>query len=963
MSRRKNLLVALVVATCFAAGVLYLLPPDNSATSAAIDHDSTAILSGQSIDFATLPILAEAGPIDNIARRTVQKADEQITGRIIDHQGPLADVQVELLHADEKRRMHSAWKGSTNDAGRFAASGLPANRYRLAVQGPNVPNGLEVNWFELQAGQSFDLGDLRVPLPGSLHGRIVDPSGKPMPGVRVYHHHSTNHLRRNFNLDAEPDSEAADPNQLTDADGNYAFTNLPPGEHSIRAEVKGFAAGKLECVLQEGIDKQNPDLQMNRGRRISGRVFAADGSSIADAVVMPVEMADRPAPRRATRSQADGSFSLEGLGDLESVELRASGYAHTRVPWGDLQNDAGPVLVQLSREISLHGQIVDFTGGAGSVELEPADIHLDMSPSVQAKCWVQHPVRADGSFTIDGLVEGDYAITATAEGVGQSEKTTVRLQPGMEPLSLKIRGLGTIEVIVRDELGQPLPDTEVFVYLRRWFMTEEHSWPVDKHDIENTIRYSKRDHGQHVVTDSNGSALLRESTESMSIAATLPGYLSTGMSFDNARMPKRIELVMAKSASLSGRLNDVRDRKVFGLQVVASPLPGQGPALPEKAILDSVVDGQGRYSFPLLRPGKYEIAVRRQDMSWSDQVFQQADVRRPILGVGIDSRTAAQVELSPGEETVLDLTLAPLGKISGRVLQQGEPAAGMLVFADVTRYPDVARNRAYFGNQDSDTKDSYQFRPHTRSDANGSYEFNYVEPGTWTLLAQHPDSTMPGSPITIRAADYALQLEQDLHIATGELRGQIDFQKVPETRRKFLEVLLTRMELATHDPFLNGSRSSRMESAEIDENGRFTFPFLREGDWILRVVDRFDDLILQIPVHSTPNQVVELGLLAPLATVELELDVDLPTSERDAGFWIRRIYASVNGHVYANTAFVEEGKAKLTSIEPGDYEAELFWAYEPTLHSRRLNGKSPGLFARFTIHADGSATPEKLVFK
>jgi hypothetical protein len=69
---------------------------------------------------------------------------------------------------------------------------------------------------------------------GSLRGTVVDEQGAAMPGVTVT---------------ATSPAALAPGTDVTDAEGNYRITNLPPGEYTVTAELPGFAVYRRENVL------------------------------------------------------------------------------------------------------------------------------------------------------------------------------------------------------------------------------------------------------------------------------------------------------------------------------------------------------------------------------------------------------------------------------------------------------------------------------------------------------------------------------------------------------------------------------------------------------------------------------------------------------------------------------------------------------------------------------------------
>src|SRR4029079_19070858 len=69
---------------------------------------------------------------------------------------------------------------------------------------------------------------------GNIEGRVVDQNGAVVPGISVSATNQDNGFGKTV---------------MTDADGNYIFVLLPPGNYRVEVgAAKGFAAAKYENV-------------------------------------------------------------------------------------------------------------------------------------------------------------------------------------------------------------------------------------------------------------------------------------------------------------------------------------------------------------------------------------------------------------------------------------------------------------------------------------------------------------------------------------------------------------------------------------------------------------------------------------------------------------------------------------------------------------------------------------------
>src|SRR5204863_5432595 len=87
---------------------------------------------------------------------------------------------------------------------------------------------------------------------------------------------------------------------LTGPDGSYVFTRLEPGEYGVNVQKTGFAVGpntptRPRVIVVSGQTVQSPDVFMDRGGAIAGRVLDANGDPLTDARVAALQEAPIPA--------------------------------------------------------------------------------------------------------------------------------------------------------------------------------------------------------------------------------------------------------------------------------------------------------------------------------------------------------------------------------------------------------------------------------------------------------------------------------------------------------------------------------------------------------------------------------------------------------------------------------------------------------------------------------------------
>ena len=232
-----------------------------------------------------------------------------------------------------------------------------------------------------------------------------------------------------------------------DAEGYVLFRGIPDGHVSLTARCEGYAPASVERIAVPEVEPATWELNLERASRVSGHVLYQGEPVEAFEICYWNDDTASGAWRKAFFDRADGSFELEDA-PLGDVWLLATGLKAPR---------SSPVMVRVeqgeSTEITLELQ-PGVTGQGTVIDRESAegipDATVQLYTSVEARNLAPwgSPAHTDanGSFSIDGLVEGMNTILVRADGYadawgsftvtgGRAEDLTVAL---VAPLSLNV---------------------------------------------------------------------------------------------------------------------------------------------------------------------------------------------------------------------------------------------------------------------------------------------------------------------------------------------------------------------------------------------------------------------------------------------------------------------------------------------------------------------------------------------
>ncbi len=480
------------------------------------------------------------------------------------------------------------------------------------------------------------------------------------------------------------------------ADGRFEVQDLPPWRYELRVSADGFgAAAPVVAVPQEG----ELTVELARLAPLAGHVRWDDGAPAAGLIVA-AHPADGSAPVFGlAETHADGAFTFE--------RLPAGRYVlEARRAW---DRDDVLLFARTPEAVESGSDDVEIVVTRGGVTLAGVCVTRDgaavPSAILHAKPAGGGPVvhavsRPDGSFRVTALEgAGPFELTAEAtrvvggpEGFGRSYVAQLSgLAAGATGLRLEFAEAAPIAGRVACEDGSVPPGRLMVQAQRAPGGTWTHFAQVGD---DGAFRIDSATLGTWtlVVVDMNSGVRLAASGGA-----------------DVAGGREDVRLVVARAASLAGRVTDERGRGVVAARVRARG--ADGSVLP-----DVLTDAEGRFRWTAVPDGLFSV-----------------EATEPATG------RAVATHVAPGDESIA-LVLRAESIVRGRLLgADGAPLRGATLVLAAEDGRDAARLRT-----DADGRFT------TRSLPRGDYAVRLVERDGVALPAPLPVGTLSaGQPETV----------------------------------------------------------------------------------------------------------------------------------------------------------------------------------------------------------------------
>ncbi len=357
-----------------------------------------------------------------------------IAGTIVNGTSPIAGVHV---YAVRKSPMTRSPVATSQLDGSFVLDRVPAGDLVFQASPYQVVTPLQ---FKVEAGKRYDGIVIDVRPQGEIRGHVTR-NGKPVEGVDVC-----------CIATAQP-SRA-----VSDRDGAYEFTGVPPGSYELGGgsdEAGAFTFGK-KLTLAAG-EQRVLDLELDMAGTIAGTVVDREGHPVKGVYVRWLHEATGDEGRSVTDSLGRyrcGAMTGGGV-------YRAAVYpAQNRdVPYPTADGAPYPTLavkdgttviegVKLAidkPDLAISGQVVDDAGGP-VVDAVVKALATPAGGPAQFHSWLRLPLTstdADGTFTLRDLAPGSYALQA--RGADGAEGTTGPITAGAANAVIRIVRAGRID--------------------------------------------------------------------------------------------------------------------------------------------------------------------------------------------------------------------------------------------------------------------------------------------------------------------------------------------------------------------------------------------------------------------------------------------------------------------------------------------------------------------------------------
>lgn len=315
----------------------------------------------------------------------VLRAGGAIAGLVVTAEGAPADTAV-VLHDRRGRRLRS----ERARGGRFRFAGLRGGSY-LVRAGP-LDGAVGVERVGVPARGEIALV-LVLEAGGVLAGRVEDPQGAPLAGVRV------RAARRGLAFGVE---------RRTDAAGRFRLEGLPDGSYVVRAIPEGMLSEPPPLVLEVIGGHGPPDvvLRLEPGAVLVGRVVAADGGPAGGAMVSVYDAEHRHA--NTVTAAPDGSFRVDRLpaGILHVFARLGTELARER--FGVRAGEELAVAIHTHRMGEIEGRVL----GADGQPLARALVDCRSTDGI-----VVRRVRSDGKgrYRVQHLYPGTYRLVVSQQ--------------------------------------------------------------------------------------------------------------------------------------------------------------------------------------------------------------------------------------------------------------------------------------------------------------------------------------------------------------------------------------------------------------------------------------------------------------------------------------------------------------------------------------------------------------------
>ena len=583
-------------------GVRTLAPGDahTSATEAA--ESATAAPTAR--EDAPARSAVEVAPADGTTAPATPSRGAALSGTVADATSgaPLERFDVVLLRARQGNDYQTPRARSFADpSGAFLFEDVPAGRYRVFARAAGRAL-LDLGLHALEQGRMVELPPALLVAGGSVKGFVVDArTGSAVGGATVLSERDTpSHW---LPLDGASTDAHLPTAARTRADGSFTLEHLSPGAHTLRVDAPGHAPVWLAPIeVEDGAQAEVPTVALNEGGSLSGTVTLPDGSPRVGArvIVSPMDQAAHPQLNFAMLvTDPEGRFAVGDLPAENMLVILITEGSSEPPKVRPARIEAGEETVVDFREdlrgVTVRGRLRDARGEAvtgRNIALYPLDDALAGRIDFAATTTLE-----DGRFRFDDVAPGRYMILRIEDmGVGVLVLDVVVVPPGLEvEHDVTLSGLSLTGTCLDATTGEPLGRHTV---IASGYESEsgDEIFGMTASGPDGSFRLQDLPAGRYVVVSYpvDGEHGFATSAET-SLAPGTPA--------------PPLELLHGPGGSARVRVVDTAGRPVKDAVVV---FVERASAQELEFGLENVTDTGGWHEAVGLRPGAYEVRVRKQ---------------------------------------------------------------------------------------------------------------------------------------------------------------------------------------------------------------------------------------------------------------------------------------------------------------------------------------------------------------
>lgn len=852
-----------------------------------------------------------------------------VTGRVVDDAG--APVEAAIVTAGTTTAFSAA-------DGSFRLDGVPVGEDRRVAAAATGYEGADTTVDVVRDGTAALAAPLVITGKPGITGRVFGADGAPLEGATVLAGQGDNLM-----------SMRAAPGQ-SDAAGRFHVEDEASGDLTLTYLHAEHLRKKIEIRHDKGRRTVAPDVRLDPGGVIAGRILDEDGKPVAGAepnatnpsagmdLGFVFTMASAGGGRRS--SDSNGEYRVPGLeSGSYTLKITAPGYEpFLREEVAVTAPKTTRIDVVLARGNRIAGVVLDPDGkpveGADvSVEVpfEPTSIQEAMTggrPPIQVK------TGPDGRFEATGV--GNAPADVTASHGAFPDVLEEGVDPGRTDVMLKFVRPGSFSGrVVAKETGEPVAGVSLTLGETAVQSSEEGTFTFEKvspgtWDFQATsdehVPYTETGlviaEGQeirdHVVELERGEALVvlvvraADGRPVPGARIDLGGPVDrSGVGVDEAGratlrglLPGAYELTASHDDYASGRRNatvpvsgEVRVELTPGGSIRGVVLDREGRPVSGRMISVGeggdfgrdmeVTDEEGRFTFEHVTPGERSLMLVDMDGSGG--------------GMGFDMKTK-RVTVEEGKETYVEFggpEDRKTTRVHGRLLDRGKPVAGRMLVLLPVDSPEAGFKMSM-------------------TDAEGAYDLADLAPGRYAVLVAGGSGDGFGAASTIDVTEGG-EIRRDVELPAGRLSGRVvradTGAGVPGARVMLVDgrgLERAARNLAELVPLMKGQ-------ARTGEDGKFEIANAEPGEHVLVVTSDDLALVIREDVRVTEAAASPLRIEAGAGS-RLKVRVEGPGGTPVSGVVLSLFTAGGRWVPLGDDLAVEADPAGRTELRLGDGE-------------------------------------------